>query len=80
MSVRKFPYPTYDCSGRNRRAAFVISELGGHSDVAALALRLEIGMNDISKNDLRGIEAMLYSQAQVLHAVFVDCVASGEQA
>ena len=35
------------------RAAFVIAEFGGHPDVAALAVQLEIGMNDVRKNDLR---------------------------
>jgi len=56
------------------RAAFVISEFGGHSDVAALAVQLEIGMNDVGKNDLRECEAMLYSQAHALQAVFVDAL------
>ena len=54
------------------RAAFVISEFGGHPDVAALAVQLEIGMNDVRKNDLRECEAMLYSQAHALQAIFVD--------
>jgi hypothetical protein len=54
------------------RAAFVISEFGGHPDVAALAVQLEIGMNDVSNNSLRECEAMLYSQAHALQAVFVD--------
>jgi hypothetical protein len=53
-------------------AAAVIAEFGGHSDVAPLAVQLEIGMNDVRKNDLRGCEAMLYSQAHALHAIFVD--------
>jgi hypothetical protein len=48
-------------------AAAVIAEFGGHSDVAPLAVQLEIGMND-----LRGCEAMLYSQAHALHAIFVE--------
>ena len=54
------------------RAAFVISEFGGHPDVAALAVQLEIGMSDVRKNDLRECEAMLYSQAHALQAIFVD--------
>jgi len=56
------------------RAAFVVSEFGGHSDVAALAVQLEIGMNDVSKNDLRQCEAMLYCQAHALQAIFVDAL------
>jgi hypothetical protein len=55
-------------------AAAVIAEFGGHSDVAPLAVQLEIGMNDVRKNDLRGCEAMLYSQAHALQAVFVDAL------
>ena len=39
------------------RAAFVISEFGGHPDVAALAVQLEIGMNDVRKKNLRECEA-----------------------
>ena len=31
-------------------------------------------MNDIRKNDLGGCEAMLYSQAHVLQAIFVDAL------
>ena len=54
------------------KAAFVISEFGGHPDVAALAVQLEIGMNDVGKDDLRECEAMLYSQAHALQAIFVD--------
>ncbi|MCA1604572.1 MAG: hypothetical protein LC775_03635 [Acidobacteria bacterium] len=54
------------------RAAFVIAEFGGHSDVAPLAVQLEINMNDVRKNDLRECEAMLYSQAHALQAIFVD--------
>jgi hypothetical protein len=54
------------------RAAFVISEFGGHPDVAGLAVQLEIGMNDVRKNDLRQCEAMLYSQAHALQAIFVE--------
>jgi hypothetical protein len=52
------------------RAAFVIAEFGGHSDVAALAGHLKDGMNDVSKQ----CEEMLYSQAHVLQAVFVDAL------
>lgn len=51
----------------------MIAEFGGHLDVAALAV-LEIGMNDVRKNDLRECEAMLYSQAHALQAVFVDAL------
>ena len=61
------------------RAAFVISEFGGHPDVAALAVQLEIGMNDVRKNDLRECEAMLYSQAHALQAVFVDALRQVEE-
>jgi hypothetical protein len=53
------------------KAALVIAEFGGHSDVAALAVQLQIGMNNVSKNDLRKCEAMLYSQAHALQAIFV---------
>ena len=56
------------------RAAFVIAEFGGHSDVAAVAVQLEIGMNDVRKKDLRECEAMLYSQAHALQAIFVDAL------
>ena len=52
------------------RAAFVISEFGGHQDVAALAVQLEIGMNDVSKNGLRQCEEMLYCQAHALQTIF----------
>jgi hypothetical protein len=51
-------------------AAVVIAEFGGHSDVAALAVQLQIDMNAIKKNDLRGCEEMLYSQAHALAAIF----------
>jgi hypothetical protein len=54
------------------RAAFVISEFGGHPDVAALAVQLELGMNDKSNNDLRSCEAVLYGQAHALQAIFVE--------
>jgi hypothetical protein len=54
------------------RAAFLISEFGGHPDVAALAVQLEIGMNDICNNDLRSCEAVLYGQAHALQAIFVE--------
>jgi hypothetical protein len=54
------------------RAAFVISEFGGHPDVAALAVQLELGMNDICNNDLRSCEAVLYGQAHALQAIFVE--------
>lgn len=56
------------------RAALVISEFGGHSNVAALAVQLEIGMNDVRKNDLRECEEMLYAQAHALQAIFVDAL------
>jgi hypothetical protein len=59
-----------------RRAAVVITEFGGHPGdldaVAALAVQLQIDMNAIKKNDLRGCEAMLHSQAHALQAIFVD--------
>jgi hypothetical protein len=58
------------------KAALVIAEFGGHSDVAALAVQLQIGMNNVSKNDLRKCEGMLYSQAHALQAIFVE-LASG---
>jgi hypothetical protein len=41
-------------------------------EVAALAAHLKDAMSDISNNDLRQCEAMLYCQAHVLQAVFVD--------
>ena len=56
-------------------AAMVIKEFGerfGDLDVGQLAVQLEIGMNDVSKNDLRGCEAMLYSQAHALQAIFME--------
>ena len=59
-------------------AALVIKEFaevfGGLDavEVAALAAHLKDGMSDISNNDLRQCEAMLYCQAHVLQAVFVD--------
>ena len=53
-------------------AAHVIAEFGGPSDVAALAVQLEIGMNNLRKNDLREFEEMLSCQAHALHAIFVD--------
>lgn len=46
----------------------------GDLNVGTLAAQLKDGLNDISKNDLRGIEAMLLSQAQALQAVFVDAL------
>jgi hypothetical protein len=61
-------------------AAMVIKEFaevfGGLDavEVAALAVHLKDGMNDVSKNDLSSCEAMLYSQAHVLQAVFVDAL------
>ena len=59
------------------RAAFVISEFGGHQDVAALEVQLKIGMNDVRKNGLRQCEAMLYCQAHALQAIFVNYGAAG---
>jgi hypothetical protein len=53
-------------------AAFVISEFGGHSDLAALAVQLEIGMNDVGENDLSSCEAMLYCQAHALQRIFIE--------
>ena len=50
----------------------MIAEFGGHSDVAALAVQLEIGMNDVRKNNLRECEEMLYCQAHALQAIFVN--------
>ena len=40
--------------------------------MGALAVHLKDCMNDVSKNDLRGCEAMLYSQAHALQAIFVS--------
>jgi hypothetical protein len=51
-------------------AALVIGKFGDHfgdQDLAALTLELSD-----SKNDLRGCEAMLYSQALALQAIFVN--------
>jgi hypothetical protein len=51
-------------------AALVIEKFGDHfgdQDLAALTLELSD-----SKNDLRGCEAMLYSQALALQAIFVN--------
>ena len=56
-------------------AAMVIDEFGEHFgdfDVGELAVRLKDGMNDVSRNDLRSCEEMLYCQAQALQAIFVD--------
>jgi hypothetical protein len=59
-------------------AALVIKEFaevfGGLDavEVGELAAHLKDGMNDVSKNDLRSCEAMLYCQAHVLQAIFVD--------
>ena len=56
-------------------AAMVIKEFCDHFgdlDVGALAVHLKDGMNDVSKNDLRRCEAMLYCQAHALQAIFVD--------
>jgi hypothetical protein len=58
-------------------AALVIAEFGDHFgdfNVGELAARLKDGMNDISNNDLRSCEAMLYGQAQALQAIFVDAL------
>jgi hypothetical protein len=54
-------------------ATLVIKDFGERfGDAAALALELSDGMNNIRKNDLSSCEAMLYSQAQALQAIFVD--------
>ena len=56
-------------------AALVIAEFGNHFgdfDVGQLAAHLKDGTNDISNNDLRSCEAMLYCQAHALQAIFVD--------
>jgi hypothetical protein len=56
-------------------AALVIAEFSDHFgdfDVGELAARLKAGMKDVSKNDLRSCEAMLYCQAHALQAIFVD--------
>jgi hypothetical protein len=56
-------------------AAMVIAEFGDHFgdfNVGELAARLKDGMNDVSNNDLRQCEAMLYCQAHALQAIFVD--------
>lgn len=56
-------------------AAMVIKEFGerfGDLDVGALAVHLKDCMNDVSKNDLHGCEAMLYCQAHALQAIFVS--------
>jgi hypothetical protein len=58
----------------NVGAAHVIAEFGGPSDVAALAVQLEIDMKNLRNNGLRSCEEMLYCQAQALHAVFVDAL------
>jgi hypothetical protein len=47
--------------------AALVAEFGeffGVLDTRELVTHLKDGMNDVSKNDLRGCEAMLYSQAQ----------------
>jgi hypothetical protein len=56
-------------------AALVIAEFGDHFgdfNVGELAARLKDGMDDVSNNDLRSCEAMLYCQAHALQAIFVD--------
>jgi hypothetical protein len=56
-------------------AALVIAEFGNHFgdfDVGQLAAHLKDGMTDVSNNDLRQCEAMLYCQAHALQAIFVD--------
>ena len=57
-------------------AGLVIAEFGlfRDLDVSALADHLKDGMNDVSKNDLRGCEEMLYCQAHALEAIFVSLV------
>jgi hypothetical protein len=55
----------------------VIAEFGDHFgefNVGELAARLKDGMNDVSNNNLSSCEAMLYCQAHVLHAIFLDAL------
>lgn len=62
-------------------AALVIAEFSDHFgdfSVGELAARLKDGMNDVSKNDLRGCEEMLYCQAHAPEAIFVDAVKKHE--
>jgi hypothetical protein len=40
--------------------------------LAALAAHLKDGIKNVNNNDLRECEAMLYSQAHALQAIFVD--------
>ena len=56
-------------------AALVIEKFGDHFgdlDVGELAGHLKDSMNDLSKNNLRRCEEMLYCQAQALQAIFVN--------
>ncbi|MGH8515373.1 MAG: hypothetical protein ACREV8_15820, partial [Gammaproteobacteria bacterium] len=62
-------------------AGVVISQLGNFFklDMMTLIDHLQDGVNDISKNDLGGCEAMLYCQAQALQAVFSDLLLQATQ-
>ena len=56
-------------------AAMVIAGFGGSSgelELKALTLRLSDSVNAVLANDMRGPEAMLYSEAHALQAIFVD--------
>ena len=56
-------------------AAAVIAEFGGASgelELKALTLRLSDSVDAVWANDMRGPEAMLYSEAHALQAIFVD--------
>ena len=53
----------------------VIAGFGGSSgelELKALTLRLSDSVNAVLANDIRGPEAMLYSEAHALQAIFVD--------
>ena len=56
-------------------AAAVIAEFGGASgelELKALPLRLSDSVDAVWANDMRGPEAMLYSEAHAPQAIFVD--------
>jgi hypothetical protein len=55
-------------------AASVIEDFSAFSnaDMVHLAVQLGLDIKDINNNDMRGCEAMLYSQAQALQAIFVS--------
>jgi hypothetical protein len=56
-------------------AALVIKEFSdhfGHLGLAALTAHLKDGIKNVNNNDLRECEAMLYSQAHALQAIFVE--------